>query len=317
MGRNAGFLVLGKNFLVIFAAMILAWEGLQYWPIIVHIKGKTPEENFSIRMPLKDKRRLEYFFRDVCFLNAWAYTLIGSKPMSIHQYRKPWAAVQYFLFHPELKDMLLHCFWPPKFREICFFCYPEHLRIKLGWEALNKYAPYISNSRFALYTYPSKYCECLAIIDKKKFIKIIERYPEDFQEILQQQVAELGQLFDDKNLYPFVKRLDHDGLIGTVLGFGRENAWLFKKSRELNNGEWPLTSPWEEFDDAHLEALDARDRSFLPWDISDLYYPVFACDPNSEETRQLKQAYRREREEIIKYYEEKDVVEATLSLLNR
>lgn len=305
--------------MAIFAAIFLAWAAFQYWPVTVHINGDTPEESFSIQMPLKDKRRLEYFFRDVCFLNAWAYTLIGSKPMSIHQYRKPWAAVQYFIYHPELKDILLHCFWPPKFREICFFLSPQQLRIKLGWEALNKYIPYFSNSRFALYTYPSKDYEmvCLAIIDKKKFIKIIERYPEDFQTILQEQAVEPGELLDDTNLYPFVERLNHDGLIGTVLGFGRENAWLFKKYRELNIEEWPLASPWVEFDDAHLEALNERDRSFSPWDISDLFYPPFACDPDSEETKQLQRTYREEMEKIVKYYEGKDVVEATLSLFTQ
>lgn len=299
--------------------VVLAWGAFQYWPLDVHITGETPEESFSIQMPLRDKRRIEYFFREVCFLNAWGYTLIGSKPMSVHQYRKPWATVKYFIYHPELKDMLLHYFWPPKFREICFFLAPQQLRTKLGWEALNKYMGYFPNSRFALYTYPSKDCEivCFAIIDKKKFVETIERYSEDFQMILQEQALEPKELLEDKNLYPFVKRLDHDGLIGTALGFGRENAWLYKKYRKLNSEEWPLTSTWMEFDDAHLEALNERDRSFSPWDISDLFYPPFACDPNSDETKQLKQTYMREREEIVKYYEGKDVVEATLSLLNQ
>lgn len=308
-----------KILILLLTVTILIWGALEYWPVTVHIHGATASEDFSIRMPLKDKKHLDYYFRDVCFLNAWAYTLAGSKPMSIHQYKNPWAAVQYFIYHPELKDMLLNCFWPPSFREICFFFYPQQLRIKLGWETLNKYLSYFPNSRFALYTYPSNDHEtvCLTIIDKKKFIKTIARYPDDFQRILREQGTEAEELLDDKNLYQFVKRLDHDGLIGTVLGFGRDNAWLFRKYREMEGEEWPLRSPWEELEDVHLEWLNKRDRSFSPWDISDLFYPPFACDLNSEETKQLKQTYKREREQIVKYYEGKDVVEATLSLLNQ
>ncbi len=184
---------------------------------------------------------------------------------------------------------------------------------------MNKYAPNFSNSRFALYTYPSENCEnvCLAIIDKEKFLQTVERYSEDFLSILQEQSIESKDLLNNAKLCQFIIHLDHDGLIGTVLGYGRENAWLFKKCRDLNEETWPLASPWEEFEDAYLETLNKRDRSFSPWDTSDLFYPPFACDPTSEETQQLKETYQREREEIIKYYEGKDVVEATLSLLNQ
>jgi hypothetical protein len=40
----------------------------------------------------------------------------------------------------------------------------------------------------------------------------------------------------------------------------------------------------------------------------------FTCDPESEETKQLKSTYRKEREKIIQYFDGKDLVEAALSL---
>lgn len=285
----------------------------------VHVQGATIEETFTIRMPSKDKKRLEYFFRDVCFLHEWAYTLVGSKPMSIHQYRKPWAAIQYFIRHTELKDMLLECFWPPCFQNICLYCNPEQLKIKLGWETLNKYIHYFPNSRFVLYESDSFNNEIvgLRLIDKKKLIQVVKKNIGDFNEVLQSQAIEPEELFDSGALLLFLKGLTHDGFLGTLLGFGRDNAWLYYKYREMDLPKSSMTSPWPDEEIENLEQLSQKDITFQPWDLSDLFYPRFACVPDSEETRQLKQTYKEEREKIVKYYEGKDVVEATLSLFNQ
>ncbi len=299
--------------------LVIAYLGGRYWPVTVQIHGSTTDDSFSLRMPLKDKKRLEYFFRDVCFLNAWAYTLMGSKPMSIHQYRKPRATIQYFIDNPELKDILLECFWPPNFRNICFFFNPEQLKIKLGWEALNKYIHYFPNSRFVLYTSDAFNNEIigLRLIDKKKMAQVVKKNMEDFRQILHAQAIEADDLFDNIKLRRFLKALDHDGYLGTLLGFGRDNAWLYHKYRGMDLAKSPMVSPWPEEEVVNLEKLSQKDITFQPWDLSDLFYPRFACDPDSEETKQLKQTYRQEREAIVKYYEGKDVVEATLSLFNQ
>lgn len=300
-------------------ALILIWSALQYRPVTLHIRGTRAEDDLFIRMPLKDKKRLDYFFRDVCFLNAWAYTLMGSKPMSIHQYRKPWAAVRYFIQHPELKHFILNCFWPPNFREICLFFNPQQLKIKLGWETLNKYISYFPNSRFVLYSTHSQNKEIVGLIltDKTKLLKTINTYIEDFQTVLENERINPKELVDEEKLFRFLMSIKTDDLIGTLLGFGRENSRLFEKARKLDPQEWPLVSAWAEYEDDYLDMLNQKDRSFKPWDISELFYPPFACDPNSEETKKLKQTYLEEREKIVNYYKGKDVVEATLSLFNQ
>jgi len=290
---------------------------VQYWPVTVHISGSAPEKDLSIRMPFKDKKRLDYFFREVCFLQTWAYTLLGSKPMSTHQYRKPWAAVRSLTHHPHLKDILLGCFWPPRFQEIRYLFTPEQLKIKLGWNTLNKYIHNFPNSRFVLHTYCFEDTEVVvfALIDKIKFIKMIKHHREDFQGALQIQAIEPDALLDNENLYQFIKNLTHEGLIGTVLGFGRDNAWLFHKyHHKMDSKDNPMVSMWLDEEGVNLEQLNKKTLSFEPWGLSDLFYPRCACDPQLEETKQLKRTYQEEREKIIHYYEGKDVVEATLSL---
>jgi hypothetical protein len=314
------------------ALLILTWGGFQYWPVTVHIRGPTPEEDFSIRMPLKDKKSLEFFFREVCFLGAWSYTLAGSKPMSVDVYMKPMATFRRKINSPYLKDTLIDCFLPPSYKHIRFLFTPTQIKIKLGWEVLNKYvASHFPESRFALYTDPSNDGDsvCLTLIDKVKFIKIVKQHLEDFQTVLQNQSMAPDDLLDNKKLDTFTMCLTNDGLIGTVLGYGRENARLYQKYHEplvtsgawcrgeVDSENWPMISAWPEEELVNLDQLNQRTADFQPWQLEDIFYPRFACDPESEETKQLKQTYREEREKILKYYEGKDIVEATLSLFNQ
>ena len=309
-----------KKIFWIATASILIWVAIgQYWPVTVHIRGTIPEEDFSIRMPSKDKKRLEFFFREVLFLNTWAYTLMGSKPISSEQYIKPWAVFLKSIKHPDFIDIMIECFIPPNFKKTRSYFTPEQLRMKLGWKTLNKYVSRFPNSRFFLYTSFSKDNETvlLAIIDKIKLIRTVKLYLNDFQAVLKSQAITPEDLIDNIKLRQFMKGLTHVGFEGTLLGFGRDNAWLYDKCRDENPAEWPMTSAWPEEEIVNLEELNRKTFAYEPWELSDLFYPRFACDPNSEETKQLKQTYRKEREIIVKYYEGKDIVEATLSLFNQ
>lgn len=264
-------------------------------------------------MPSKDKKRLEWFFRNACFFNAWAYTLVGSKPISTHQYTKPWVA-----FRKVLKYAIAvfpDYAWPPNFREICYFLNPEQLKIKVGWETLNKYMDYFPNSRFSLFTYRD-HSEIvgLVLIDKMKLIRIVKQNLADFQEILQMEGITPEELSNNETLHLFLRSLNNDGLLGTLLGFGRDNARLYQKYRNMDLQKRPMVAMWPGENDAWLERMNEKNLSFQSWQVSDLFYPLFVCDPQSEETEQLKQTYREEREKIMKYYEGKGVVEATLSL---
>ena len=78
-----------------------------------------------------------------------------------------------------------------------------------------------------------------------------------------------------------------------------------------------MVSAWPEEEIVNLEQLNKRIQSFQTWEVTDLFYPRFACDPQSEETKKVKQIYREEREKILKYYEGKDLVEATLNLFSQ
>ncbi len=303
-----------KIFLRIFFLLTVCWWAFQFRPITMQIPGSTPANDITIRMPLRDKKRLDFFFREACFVGVWAYTLMGSKPVSFEMYTKQSSVFKNTFRLSYIRDLLHDCFWPPDFRELCFRLNPTQLKMKLGWETLNKYFPRFSNSRFVLSSSDSGSVLCLTLIDKVKFNNMVQKHAEDFEPLLQKQ----GDLLDNENFISFLQAsCQNHYLAGILLGFGKENARLYAEQDKTYPEGYTLSSPWPEEQAANLDMLNENDRSFTPWDLSILFYPRFACDPLSEATKQLKRTYEAEREQIIAYYKGKDVVEATLSLLNQ
>jgi hypothetical protein len=116
---------------------------------------------------------------------------------------------------------------------------------------------------------------------------------------------------------PFLNQIlkNHDGLIGTLLGYGRNNAWAFhEKSKNMQSfidekeqlrmktfcqqqGSWKF-----------FTGSFCRDFSYLP-------LPGFAADFNDPETKTLKNTYSKSRNKILDSYREKDFLEVTLHLL--
>jgi hypothetical protein len=303
-----------KKIVFFLALATLSWEMIQNWPQTVHISGTIDQKAFSIRMSRRDKNRLDYFFRHVCFLNTWGYTFLGSKPMSINHYTKPWIAFHKALTHSASAVYKFGSL--PGFREFCYLLSPEQLRLKLGFNTLKKYLPLFPDSRFAILSESYGDIVWFALVNKREFIRTVKAYRQDFEEVLLSQNLEPEDLSYDENLSLFVKNLQSEYLSGILLGFGRENAALFQKYRCMDLTKWPMASAWEEEDEQQLERINEKNLSLQKWELSDLFYPYFSCDPESEETSTLKQAYRKEREEIIRYYVGKDVVEATLSFFN-
>lgn len=304
-----------RAFVGILSSTFLIWLLYQHWPVKVQVH--SPEKEFEIKMPRKDKKRLDFFFREVCFICPWSYTIAGSKPVSFHQYKKPFEAIKHVLFHDELKSILLACFWPPDIHEICFLFNPTQWRTKLGWESLKKYHEYFPESRFALFESVHGDTVVLTIVNKTRLIEVVNQHRPDFQKNLEDLCITPEDLIENDKIQLFLEGFLTNGQIGTLLGYGRDNAHLFELYEKTNPSQRPMASMWFEEEDEWIERINDKDTSFQPWEISDIFYPPFACDPNSKETRQLKETYREEREKIIKCYEGKDIVEVTLSLLSR
>jgi len=196
-------------------------------------------------------------------------------------------------------------------RELYHSLLPDNLRRYWGWKTWEKYEHLFKGSPFALWKEVSPFLDAarvILIVNKEKAKQLLAQQQEDFRKVLQKEQVGLDDLLHELPL--LTKSLNnHEALIGMLLGYGRGNAWLFY-NRQAGDFYDPL---WDEkTSKKEAEKLSYFGKKNM---ASRLMYPSFIANPDSEETQYLKEEYLATWQTIIDYYQDKDFLEATLSLL--
>ncbi|MEL7431701.1 MAG: hypothetical protein AAGI90_04130, partial [Chlamydiota bacterium] len=232
----------------------------------------------------------ELFARD-----SFAYTLLGSKPVSWVCYHSPVGFME-----------SLYSF---------FFFKDRCTTIYLGWKAWEKHRHLFPKSLFISEFQPRHPGEkSILLINQEMFNKVIQDHRKDFEEVLQREVVGGDQLLEETTTQNLMGDLlqSHQALLGIVLGYGRDNSWKFlEKSaqREPLGWVWTEEEYWKEGEQT-WQYSSSTERSLTLYSC-----PSFAGIPDSSESIALKQDYTKTREKVLKYYRGKDFLEATLSLL--
>ncbi len=257
---------------------------------LISVKIANPDENiWTLEIPRRDRDRLDYLFRKLIAEDCFGYTLLGNKPMSLGAYDKPFSSKQAVALYQSLL--------------------PENLRTYLGWKTWEKYKSYFQSSNFSLWEEKNPWGEgsrLLVLVNKKNARKILRKEKTDFQKFLQIEELSLENLLEVKPLLSDGLK-NHDALIGMLLGYGRGNAWLFYHGQYKDHHR--LWGENTKEDELNRKSFDGKDLN------TSLQYPSFVVDPDSEETRLLREDFIQTRQKIIDYYQGKDFLEATLSLL--
>jgi len=273
----------------------------------VEIRVHTSQKDFILIMPLKDRNRLDYFFRRVAIFDDGGYTLFGCKPMHLNSYWKP-----FFLTFD----------WEIFLNSISL----RNIRKYQAWKTWEKYQHHFSNSAHMLWEEKNPFWEepspvaSILLVNKQKFADTISLYIQDFENVLKRDKDSISGdiLLEEAKIKPLLGTIlkCHDGLIGTLLGYGRNNAWLFEERK--HGKETPLDSLWDK--DLYKQWYDELRWSYfwlgiLPDDLSEsLKFPSFMADPSSQETKNLKEKFIETHDKILEYYKGKDFLEATLAL---
>ena len=263
-------------------------------------------------MPKRDRKHLEYFFQELIAWDGFGYVLLGEKPMAFDTTEKnvtPFASLSDFRY----------------------FIAPRRIKFNKGFDAWKKYEKLFSLSQFVFFYEPYRHETLIILINKKSFIKIVQQYREDFQKALNREIngEELLEEGFHRALLSDVLR-NHDGLIGTLLGYGRDNAFLFHQSSQITS-EGEMTDFSEKF---HFglawtdEEYDAFHKKFesVSWiskyitgshlkNLELMALPGFAAVFDSPETQALRKHYLETKNKIIEFYKDKDFLETTLRLL--
>lgn len=277
-------------------------------------------------LPSEDRRVLNEFFELLIKDHNFAYTLFGTKPISIAGYNG---------------------MNPTSF---------ETLILERGWASWCKYKHF----------FPSRYFELrqvdlgrqngicykeIVLINKQATLNIIRKNIRIFRDYLENDWSSesiMKTILEDDNL--FKKLTDRSDIFGILLGYGNLNASNFEKRIDLSLHINEETSPpfYE-----NLEGLDALGQLFvkgygkskldpnsklsldLPTSKEELHKVikalgffeldqsdylldniqpiVFAADMNDEETKWLKQNYSETRNKIIDAYSNQSIFEVTMN----
>lgn len=249
----------------------------------------------TLSLPVKDRERLARLMQKLFAENSFAYTILGSKPVSWENYQNPLPLSDWARFYES---------------------FSEHNRtIRSGWKTWEKYQHLFP---LALLWAESPKCHpgliSILIVNQDRFNDVVNKNKGDFQRVLCRSVVDGFQLIKEaKNRSLMNEVLEgHQGLIGIVLGYGRDNSWQFLEGCKNRT---PIGWIWGEEDDSFVEESIESDINLTDYYLSLYSCPSFAGDPNSEESLALKTEYLLTKQKVMDYYKDKDFLEATLSLL--
>lgn len=233
-----------------------------------------------------EKEYLGNFFQYLMRLSSFGHVLFGEKPMGVDSC--PIAAspsVEGIDYMDDAHIMDRH-------------------RFKEGYETWKKQQQRFPSSNFTIMEYPlithdhqtSPHFIEICLINQRLFLKTVKKHIKDFQAVLGSNVTPQAILKDylKKGPYFWIIR-NHEGLFGTLLGYGRNNAWKFKEEIEL------------EFSKRSTVVIGKEN----PQEIY-LFLPHFHGLPNTQETLILEEQYKQERKQIEKIYQNKDFLTPSL-----
>lgn len=209
-----------------------------------------------IMSTLSEKERKymrEFFDSDLFHMEPFAYTLFGSKPISV-------------AFKPSIK------------------------RTKRGWEAWKKIAPYFNSKKFAIQEYQLRGDPFIFVANLEEVEKVFYQNHKLFEKELRRHLSfeMIKQAIIDQNEL-FQKIMDNHLLLGILFGFGTRNAQIFTENQKLpEEKQFPLA------------AFTSKNLFLFFYITSKVLPPGFACDPNSQETKELRASYKTERRKIKK-----------------
>jgi|GEM_PF-5766793 len=231
---------------------ILLIVALNFEPSALTKEQKNAIQKELSSLSKEENESLKELFDHHFFFSDFAYTLFGTKPMSIGR------------FHPTQKA-------------------------KKGWEAWGKINVFFTSEKFIIRKYTCNDHEFLLVANLEKIEQIYHQNQMWFDQAFKGRMtfdALILCLREDGPL--FQELMDDHLLVGILLGYGAHNAELFDQNQKLSEGEGA--------------ALQASSWTIHPvfYIFSELMPVSFACDPSTEETKELKKRYAKERRAILR-----------------
>lgn len=267
-------------------------------------------------LPKDDKEELEWLFRYLNFDAATSYVLFGNKPMG------------FALFY-EIEPHFSKILDPYDFEDSFTRLSQLNVRINRGWNSWKKHRHLFPSTNFLLIENRNSKCIRIFMINKREFIKKVEENIDIFREFLGNHItpdAILNDCITSNNVIDSTLK-NNDYLLGILLGFGRHNAELFFRRKQIKNEkhlkEISLTQETltpsrgfstleEEYNHINKILTSFAETNNFDFNPLFMFLPGFVADHGHAETQQLKSEYTRQYKKILKTYRNGDFLETTL-----
>jgi hypothetical protein len=150
----------------------------------------------------------------------------------------------------------------------------------------------------------------IILINKKEFIKCVNKHKKLFQYKLNKQISPEQMLVDiEQGKVTFAETIQNDeALLGLLLGYGKHNAVLYEK-REKHA---LISLKWDSIQSNSPSLRYFGDYSYSPLLIKSVH---FVADLSHPETQLLQKKYQYLRGKISEIYSQGDFLKITLSKL--
>lgn len=269
------------------------------------------EPNHSVRsmqfsIDAEEKEWLREFFRDLLFNFPGAYTLYGTKPISL--------SLIYHLTEQDQVEMNQY-----------MNSLPDEDKATLRKKRYDYDANYAKwekiQQRFAIRQYlfgkfpvpNDEKVELVIFLNIETTLRTLLQYYEDFKKILKHDFDPIQVVFEvqNKNSEFWHTVLNHGALQGILFGFGQDNSWFFQWQTEHENENNQMG--------AFLKSLPSKfdeNKHFENYDAQNFQLPIFKVFGLHADDHLIEQ-YKKEREQIKALYKGRDEVDVALEWLTR
>ncbi len=281
---------------------LLAFISLVFWP-------SCTRPSLTVPITQEEREWLVGLFRDLLLENNGAYTLYGTKPLSLSLLEDPPTEEEKAKARAYFESL------PPEKR-------PKIIRMKKRYDFKANYRKWQEiKNRFPIHRYLfgkfrlTEYAETIVFLNIEATVKTLLKYYSDFRRVLGEDFDPIQVVFEvEKEDSPFWNRVlkrDH-ALLGILLGYGQENAWFFEWWLKYDE----MKSPIGDFMRS-LPSTIYEDRDILYPDPKNFILPRFQSFGVHLTDKRLFRKYKKECAQIKSLYKGRDEVDVALEWLTK